>query len=561
MTNLINMAKTFNFKFSESIIFSVRKISIFPLILSVLVATSGCNSSDEGGEVGNSLNDLVSLQTAQTKWRGHSGQFYTIQSKRFCECVPELSAQMKVSVSDNSVLSAFDIDSDDVISKDIQEKIKTVDTLFVLIEEALANSISIEVTYNEEYGYPETAKIDLEQLASDGGLHITLSDLEIKDSLLALDDVTWALTSFDSIAGPQSVIENTNISLLVDMQNMQLTGIGGCNNYSADFVLDDTNNNMTISNIISTEMACGEPKNIMQQEQRYFATLEQVRFFTFDNATLNMVVGGDAGLNFVAGQNFADEPRVLIPSNDLASLQSAKTKWDRHSGQYYTIQSQRSCECQDEVSAQMEISVLENSVLSAIDIDSGEAISKEIQKEIITVDGLFALIEKALTNGISIEVTYNEEYGYPEIAKIDLEQLAVDGGLHINFSNIEIKDAKFALDDVIWSLASFDGIAGPQPILESSSISLSIDMVNMQISGFAGCNHYNADFVLVDDKHNITISNVTSDQSVCDEPDNVMQQEMSYLATLEQIRFFSFDDATLNMVVGGDSGLHFVMAD
>jgi hypothetical protein len=38
----------------------------------------------------------------------------------------------------------------------------------------------------------------------------------------------------------------------------------------------------------------------MQQEQNYFSTLGQVRFFAFDKAILNMVVGGDAGLHFVA---------------------------------------------------------------------------------------------------------------------------------------------------------------------------------------------------------------------------------------------------------------------
>jgi heat shock protein HslJ len=555
------MTKKTRFKISECFTFSVRKTIVFPIIACILAATSGCNSSSEEMDVDDTSMDLTSLQSAKTKWDSISGQFYTIQTQNFCFCTTEMSAQMKISVSDDLVLSAVDIDSEEFISKEIQEEIKTVDSLFTLIEKAIADNVSIEVIYNEEFGYPETAKIDLEKLAADGGLHITLSDLEIKDSLLALDNVMWELESFDSIAGPQPVIANTDISMSIDMQNMQLNGIGGCNHYSADFVLDAANNNMTVSNVISTEMACSEPKNIMEQEQNYFATLAQIQFFTFDKRMLNMVVGGDAGLNFVAKQNSADEPVIENPSNDIVLLQSAKTTWDSHSAQYYTIQSQRSCECQDEVSAQMEISVLENSVLSAIDIDSGEAISKEIQKEIITVDSLFALIEKAIADGIPIEVTYNAEYGYPETAKIDLEQLAVDGGLHINLSNLEIQDAKFALDDVIWSLESFDSIAGPQPIIENSQISLSLDMVNMQLNGFGGCNHYSADFVLDDTNNNMTISNVISDQSVCDDPENIMQQEQSYFATLAQVRFFSFGDTTLNMAVGGDSGLHFVIAD
>jgi heat shock protein HslJ len=561
MTYFFNMPKNTNFKFSRTILFSIRKIIIFPFIFSIFIITTGCNSSNDVGEVGTTLNDLALFQSAKTKWESHSGQFYTIQSQRVCECDPEMSAQMKISVSDNVIISAFDIGSDDVISKEIQEQIKTVDSLFALIEKAITDSVSIEVTYNEEFGYPETAKIDLEQLAVDGGLHITLSNLEIKESLLALDDVTWTLKSFDSIAGPQPIIENTNISLSIDMQNMQLDGMGGCNNYSADFVLDDANHNMTISNIISTQLACNEPGNIMQQEQRYFSILEQIQFFTFEKTTLNMVVGGDAGLNFEANQNSADEPKAGHSSNDLALLQSAKTNWNSHSGQYYTIQSQRFCNCVPEMSAEMKISVLDNAILSAFDIGSDDVIPTAIRAEIKTVDSLFVLIEKAISESVSIEVTYNEEFGYPETAKIDLEKLAVDGGLHITLSNIEIKDSLHALDDVIWTLESFDSIAGPKPVIENTNISMSIDLQNMQLVGMGGCNNYSADIVLDDENHDITISNVIFTERACDEPENIMQQEQNYFSTLGQVRFFAFDKAILNMVVGGDAGLHFVAAD
>jgi heat shock protein HslJ len=207
---------------------------------------------------------------------------------------------MEISILDNSVLSAFDMVSGEVISKEIQQGLSTVDSLFASIENAITNSVSIEVTYNEEYGYPETAKIDLKQLAVDGGLRITLSNLEMKNSLLAMDDVTWTLASFDSIAGQQPVIQNTNISLSIDTETMQLNGLSGCNTYHADFVMDDASHDLRISNIISTEMACDDPENIMQQAQNYLATLQQIQLFTFDTATLNMVVGGDAGLRFVA---------------------------------------------------------------------------------------------------------------------------------------------------------------------------------------------------------------------------------------------------------------------
>jgi heat shock protein HslJ len=562
MNYLINLAKHFNLLLSENSMSIIKKVIVLPLILSILATTAGCNSSSDKvvveEELGNTPNDLSLLQSAKTKWESQSGQFYTIQSQRICECVPEMTSLMTISVSDDFVLSAFNLDSNTVISKEIQQEVKTVDSLFALIETAIADGVTIEVTYNEEFGYPETAKIDLEELAVDGGLFITLSDLEIKESLLALDNVTWILESFDSIAGPQPIIDNTILTLSIDMDNMQVFGSGGCNNFSADFVQDEKNQNMTISNIVSTEMACSEPENIMQQEHSYFATLGNIRFYASDKATLNMVVGGDSGLHFVANQYAIEVPIIGNPSNDLSLLQTAKKKWDSHSGQYYTIQSHRSCECEDEVSAQMEVSVLGDAVLSAINIASGEEISDAVKQEINTIDGLFALIEKAIADGVSIEVNYNEEYGYPEILKLDLEKIPVDGGLYITLSNLEIKDATLALDNVTWVLESFNSIAGPQPIIDNTTLTLAIDMVNMQVNGSGGCNNFSADLVINEKNHDMTISNVISTDMACSEPENIMQQEQSYFATLGNIRFFTFNQASLSLTVGADSGLHFV---
>ena len=283
------------FIYTQPIKASVKEVIFFPLILSFLVFASGCNFSPS-----TTSTDLSSYQNAKAKWASHSGQYYTVNSQRFCECLPEVSAPIKMSVLNNSVLSVININSGEFASKEAQTAIKTVDDMFALIETAIEDDISTEISYNEEYGYPEAVKIDVEQLAVDGGLYITLSNLEFQDTQSALGDITWTLQSLDTIAGPQPVIENSNITLSIDMENMRLNGMGGCNNYNASFVLDNKNNGITVSNVISTKMACRKTKNIMQQEHNYFAILSKTQYFTFNKATLNMIVGGDAGLNFVA---------------------------------------------------------------------------------------------------------------------------------------------------------------------------------------------------------------------------------------------------------------------
>ena len=553
MMHVINIIKNMFFKSPATNLSFNRQINTIPFMLCLLVGVSGCNDSNVNSH------ELALLESAIAKWESHSGRYYTIQSQRTCECGDEVSALMDVSVLDSSVLSAFNNISGEAISKETQVNVRTVEVLFDLIKEAIVDNVSIDVIYNAEYGYPETTKIDLEQIPSDGGLHINLSNLELQNSLFALDDVTWELESFDSVAGSESLIENTHISLSADLDNKKISGFGSCNTYSADFSIDETNHNISITNAIHTDMACSEPENIMEQEQDYFDTLIQVQFFTFDNTMLKMVIGGDTSLNYSPEIKAIDTTGSVSenPSNDLALLQKAKTKWESHSRQYYTIESQRFCECEDEASAQMNVSVLDNYVLSAFDVASGLAISEEIQKEISTVDTLFALIETAITDQISIDVDYNEEYGYPEMTKINLEQIPVDGGLYINLSNLEIKTPSLVLDDVTWLLESFDNIAGPQAVIENSDIKLSIDLDNYQINGVAGCNAYSADFVLDEETHDMTISNLISTEMFCNEPEKIMEQEQNYFNTLSTVRFFIINNATLNMVVGADAGLRF----
>lgn len=266
----------------------------------IMIVITGCDESLSEEEL--TLQDARArwngLQNASTTWHGQVGRYYTIQSQRICFCVPEMSAAMMLSVFNNTLLSARDIYKDEAVSSNIKQHIKTVDGVFALIQKAIDDKVTIDVTYHPEYGYPESTRLDVEALALDGGLRIELSNLTIGGPILALDDVTWQLTAFDSIAGPQAIVEGINVSMAFDLDNNQLNGSGGCNSFNADFVIDDTSNNITIFNMINTEMWCESPEKIMEQEQNFFAILTQTNYFVFDKATLSLSVGADAGLHF-----------------------------------------------------------------------------------------------------------------------------------------------------------------------------------------------------------------------------------------------------------------------
>ncbi|MCJ8319056.1 MAG: META domain-containing protein [Colwellia sp.] len=359
-------------------------------------------------------------------------------------------------------------------------------------------------------------------------------------SLLDLHDVVWTLESFDNIAGPQPVIKNTIISLSMDIENMQLQGMGGCNSYIAEFVLDEVSGDITILNIINTERWCDEPENIMLQEQEFFATLRQIRFFTFDKSTLNMTVGADAGLNFVANQPALEDvvwllesfdniagPQPVIENTQISLSVDMENMGLNGSGgcNIYT-----SSFVIDKTSNTMTVS---NVISTQMWCDEPENTMEQEQEFFATLMQIQSFTFDKTTLNLVV---------------------GADAGL-----NFVAKQPVF--NDLVWTLESFDNIAGPQPVIKNTHVSLSIDMANMSINGSGGCNIYTASFVLDEASNTITVSNVSHTEMWCNEPESIMQQEQEFFATLVEIQSFNVDKTTLNLVVGADAGLNFVVTN
>jgi heat shock protein HslJ len=138
--------------------------------------------------------------------------------------------------------------------------------------------------------------------------------------------------------------------------------------------------------------------------------------------------------------------------------------------------------------------------------------------------------------------------------------LALTSGCEITDDEPEIalSDALSALENVEWTLTSFDSITGPKPVIEHTHITLSIDIKHKQLHGTGGCNGYSANFDLNEVTHTMTLFNVVSTEIWCDEPVDTMLQEQHYIATLAQVSSITFTTDTLHLAVGEDAGLHFV---
>lgn len=93
----------------------------------------------------------------------------------------------------------------------------------------------------------------------------------------------WTVTSFlqrDAVTGP---LEGTELTATFKADGT-LSGHAGCNRYSAKWSGD-----LEITGVFHTEMACGTPAGVMEQEQRYLSALAMAAGFSVDGSTLTLL--------------------------------------------------------------------------------------------------------------------------------------------------------------------------------------------------------------------------------------------------------------------------------
>ncbi len=115
-----------------------------------------------------------------------------------------------------------------------------------------------------------------------------------QDKELALVSTIWQLTSFAAGAENQAVPEG--ISITIKLEGGKMSGKGGCNNIGSAYILDG--DNLYISNIISTKMACPD----LQWENQFLQWLPQSQSYTIQGKTLEISCGNTGKLIFRQNQ-------------------------------------------------------------------------------------------------------------------------------------------------------------------------------------------------------------------------------------------------------------------
>ena len=102
----------------------------------------------------------------------------------------------------------------------------------------------------------------------------------------ALEDKEWVLASYGEQGDLQAVLAGTEITAIFDSADGQVTGSAGCNSYFADY--EASGNKLSILELAWTEMACGSPEGVMEQEQEYLTLLLDTATFQVEDSLLTI---------------------------------------------------------------------------------------------------------------------------------------------------------------------------------------------------------------------------------------------------------------------------------
>ena len=103
---------------------------------------------------------------------------------------------------------------------------------------------------------------------------------------------TWVLELYGEPDDLNTVLEDTEITIVFISAEGKMEGSAGCNSYFGGYEVNE--DKLTIKPpIASTVMACPNPEGVMEQEQQYLKTLQAAESFQLQDGKLQITCGSE----------------------------------------------------------------------------------------------------------------------------------------------------------------------------------------------------------------------------------------------------------------------------
>lgn len=123
------------------------------------------------------ISQLAELRGHQERWQEQQPTNYEYVLQRVCECEPSESGPLRITVREGQIRSAVNAQTDEVVAVDA-EQVKSIEDLFVLLEEALPIAYRVTAEYDATLGYPTSIFIDFQRDMVDEEMSFTVRELQ-----------------------------------------------------------------------------------------------------------------------------------------------------------------------------------------------------------------------------------------------------------------------------------------------------------------------------------------------------------------------------------------------
>jgi len=400
---------------------------------------------------------------------------------------------------------------------------------------------------------------------------LTYHSQPVLDQAHELQNITWYMISY----GAFEAIAGSNPTAYFNSDGKSLSGKTGCNDYNGAYKTEQ-GNTLAISDISTTRAACASDELAKQEETylrllpaatQYSVNSSQMQILTVDGMTINFSsVAPAAPLGpaaVIVGPTLAEAGEQLTfdgSQSTAGSLPITRYDWDMGDGtrlsdstvQYtyntagsYTVKltvtdqagQSSSTTQQVQITAVVEVTpptaVIEGPAMafvgepvtfSAANSQQGTAAITQYQWQSGDGNNSGPVAESSFTTIYSQPGTY-----YPAV-------LVADAGGSSDSASMAIT-INATLEGSSWYLSN---------TIPGTSITL--DFGNGNLSGFAGCNSYNASYTTTyaaGNTNSISVGPISSSQALCTE--DIMAQEQSYLSSLQTASSYTINGSTLTL--------------
>ena len=154
-----------------------QPITIVAMILIAIVAIGIAFSSSFSGTL---FSNASPLSNAMTKWEAQAAENYAYELQVSCFCFPDITRPVNIVVTDGVVQSVTYVDDGTAADVQLFAGYSTVDKLFERLENAQAqNPASFDVTFDAQYGVPQSVSIDIDEMMADEEIYFTVSNFSV----------------------------------------------------------------------------------------------------------------------------------------------------------------------------------------------------------------------------------------------------------------------------------------------------------------------------------------------------------------------------------------------